>query len=51
MNSRKPEAGALLSAIVPFFNEEESLSLLIPALVQQLQATGCGFEIVCIDDG
>lgn len=41
----------LLSAVVPFYNEQESLELLIPALVEQMHATSHPFEIVCVDDG
>lgn len=40
-----------LSAVVPFYNEQESLDLLIPTLVDQLEATCQPFEIVCVDDG
>jgi len=40
-----------LSAVVPFYNEQESLDFLIPTLVDQLEATCQPFEIVCVDDG
>jgi len=42
---------ALLSVVVPLYNEQDSLEILIPALVTQLCAAGHPFEILCVDDG
>lgn len=40
-----------LSAIVPFFNEQELVNLSLKVLIEQLTATGFDFEIFCVDDG
>lgn len=40
-----------ISAIVPLFNEQELVALMLPVLVNQLTATGHAFEIICVDDG
>lgn len=40
-----------LSIILPIFNEEESLPHLLEELTPALEATGCTFEIICVDDG
>lgn len=40
-----------LSLVLPIYNEAESLPHLLEELVPALEATGCTFEILCIDDG
>jgi glycosyltransferase involved in cell wall biosynthesis len=40
-----------ISVVVPIFNEEESVELLISRLHEALTATGRSYEIVLIDDG
>jgi glycosyltransferase involved in cell wall biosynthesis len=44
---RKPE----LSVIVPFFNEEESITALHAAIVAAVAPIGVDFEMVFVDDG
>lgn len=49
-----PERGAkpdLLSVIVPVFNEQDTVPLLVPRLMETLGALGMDFEIVFVDDG
>jgi dolichol-phosphate mannosyltransferase len=40
-----------VSLVVPLFDEQDVVDLLMPALIEQIQPTGHGFEIVCVDDG
>jgi glycosyltransferase involved in cell wall biosynthesis len=40
-----------LSIILPIYNEAESLPHLLNELTSALAATGCDFEIICVDDG
>mgnify|MGYP001143081000 CR=1 FL=1 len=40
-----------VSAVVPVFNEEESLSILVPKLVEVLGSLGLPYEMVFVDDG
>ena len=40
-----------LSIVVPLFNEEESLPLLVEKLLAALRPLGRGFELVLVDDG
>jgi dolichol-phosphate mannosyltransferase len=40
-----------VSVIVPIYNEEASLRLLLPKLVSVLESTGREFEIIAVDDG
>ncbi|MBM5791486.1 MAG: glycosyltransferase family 2 protein [Cyanobacteria bacterium M_surface_10_m1_298] len=40
-----------LSVVVPLFNEEESLPLLVERLLASLRPLGCPFELVLVDDG
>ncbi|MEI6166579.1 MAG: glycosyltransferase family 2 protein [bacterium] len=40
-----------ISVVVPIFNEEESVELLISRLHEALTATGRSYEIVLVDDG
>ena len=41
----------LLSAVVPFLNEEECIPALIAELVESLSKLGTPFELVLVDDG
>lgn len=41
----------MISVIVPFHNEQESLKELIPSLCSTLDSTGRSFEIILVDDG
>ncbi|MCX8116824.1 MAG: glycosyltransferase family 2 protein [Desulfobacterota bacterium] len=40
-----------LSVVVPVFNEEENLPLLIPRLSKVLNSLGLGYEMIFVDDG
>jgi glycosyltransferase involved in cell wall biosynthesis len=40
-----------VSAVVPVYNEVESLPHLIEAIASSLQASGLSYQIICIDDG
>ena len=40
-----------VSVIVPIYNEEASLRLLLPKLVSVMESTGREFEIIAVDDG
>lgn len=40
-----------ISAVVPIYNELESLSHLIDAIATTLQQSGLSYEIICVDDG
>jgi glycosyltransferase involved in cell wall biosynthesis len=40
-----------LSVIVPFYNEEESVTRMHAAIVAALEPLDIAFEIVCVDDG
>lgn len=40
-----------ISAVIPVFNEEENLSLLIPRLAEILKRTGLSSEMIFVDDG
>ncbi len=51
MNSRDPRALALLSVVVPVFNEEASVDLLIPRLFALFEREGITGEVICVDDG
>ena len=41
----------ILSVVVPVFNEEESLSILIPKLVEVLKTLHLSYEMIFVDDG
>ena len=43
--------GPQLSIVVPLFNEEESLPLLVERLLAALRPLGRSFELVLVDDG
>ncbi len=40
-----------ISAVIPVFNEEENLSILVPRLVEVLNGTGKPYEAIFVDDG
>ncbi|MFO7630335.1 MAG: glycosyltransferase family 2 protein [Prochlorococcaceae cyanobacterium] len=40
-----------LSVVIPLYNEEESLPVLLPLLLEQLRPLGRPFELVLVDDG
>jgi glycosyltransferase involved in cell wall biosynthesis len=40
-----------VSAVVPVYNEVESLPHLIEAIASSLQASGLTYQIICVDDG
>jgi dolichol-phosphate mannosyltransferase len=40
-----------ISVIVPIFNEEQNIDLVLDALFPVLQTIGCDFEIVAVNDG
>ena len=40
-----------ISAVIPIFNEEENLPILVPQVIQVLNQIGKRYEIVLVDDG
>src|SRR5512139_3824917 len=40
-----------ISAVIPVFNEEENLPILVPQVIQVLNQIGKPYEIVLVDDG
>src|SRR4030042_5491873 len=40
-----------ISVVVPVYNEEENLPVLIPRLMKVLEGLGCSFEMIFVDDG
>jgi glycosyltransferase involved in cell wall biosynthesis len=40
-----------LSIVLPIYNESDNIPLLFPELVPVLEATGCSFEVIAVDDG
>lgn len=40
-----------ISAVVPVFNEEENLTILVPRLAEVLKSLGLPYEIIFVDDG
>lgn len=55
LNSAGTSAGAPpaveVSIIVPIYNEEESIPALCRNLFEVMDALGCNFEIICVNDG
>lgn len=43
--------GVEISVVVPVYNEEENLPLLVPKLVEVLEPLGKPFEMIFVDDG
>jgi len=42
---------AMISCVVPAYNEHENLALLLPRLQEVLTSTGANWEVVVVDDG
>ncbi len=40
-----------ISVVVPVYNEEENLPILIPGLLKVLEGLGCSYEIIFVNDG
>ncbi len=40
-----------ISVVVPFYNEEENLPILVPELLEVLRGLGKTFEVIFVDDG
>ena len=51
MHADKRQTQPLLSAVIPFLNEEECIPALIAELDENLSKLGIPFELVLIDDG
>jgi glycosyltransferase involved in cell wall biosynthesis len=41
----------LLSIVVPLYNEENSLELLVERIVESVTNIGCSYEVIFVDDG
>jgi glycosyltransferase involved in cell wall biosynthesis len=50
-NMTTPSEPPKISVVVPVFNEEESLPLLVPSLVGVLNRLATSYELVFVDDG
>lgn len=51
-SSEEDNPGTLLSLVVPFYNEEEAISLFFEQVIPELETIpGVRFEIVCVNDG
>ena len=51
MSVRPPLRASLVSVVLPMHNERDGLDRLFARLVPVLEGLGCGYEIVCVDDG
>jgi glycosyltransferase involved in cell wall biosynthesis len=51
MLTRDPREPALLSIVIPLFNEQASIDALIPRVTEVLEAAGLSAEIILVDDG
>jgi glycosyltransferase involved in cell wall biosynthesis len=47
----KDSESIVISVVVPVYNEEENLPILIPNLIKVLEGIGCSFEMIFVDDG
>jgi len=47
----KDSESVVISVVVPVYNEEENLPVLIPRLMKVLEGLGCSFEMIFVDDG
>jgi glycosyltransferase involved in cell wall biosynthesis len=47
----KDSESIVISVVVPVYNEEENLPILIPNLIKVLEGLGCSFEMIFVDDG
>jgi glycosyltransferase involved in cell wall biosynthesis len=50
-NLVKEQRGIELSVVVPVYNEEENLPVLIPQIAQVLESLGKSYEMIFVDDG
>ena len=41
----------MISVVIPLLNEDELVTRLLTEVFQNLQKTGEGFEVICVDDG
>ena len=48
---RRDLSRAMVSCVVPAFNEHDNLTLLLPELQSVLMGTGAGWEVIVVDDG
>jgi glycosyltransferase involved in cell wall biosynthesis len=48
---RRDGNGPELSVVIPLYNEEESLPVLVPLVLEHLRPLGRRFELVLVDDG
>ncbi|QDT97932.1 glycosyltransferase family 2 protein [Gimesia aquarii] len=48
---RRPIADALISVVLPVFNEQDVLPQLLQAVEDSLQTAGCQYEIIFVNDG
>lgn len=51
MLTRDPSEPALLSVVIPLFNEQGAIDALIPRVTEVLEAAGLNAEIILVDDG
>lgn len=51
MNRARSFADPLISIVVPFFDEEAVVDLLMPTVAEQLRSAGYRYELICVDDG
>jgi len=51
MTARNPREPALISIVIPLFNEEASIDALIPRLFGLLEREGIQAEVIGVDDG
>ena len=45
------EMNVELSIVVPIYNEQDNVEALYTAITSSLQAMGCSYEIIMVDDG
>src|SRR5215831_11336456 len=50
IHSRK-DAAVYLSVLIPIYNEQDNIELLLNSLFSVLDRMQCNFEIVAVDDG
>lgn len=49
--ARRDLSGAMVSCVVPAFNEHDNLTMLLPELQSVLTRTGANWEVIVVDDG
>ncbi len=47
----REQKGIELSVVVPVYNEEENIPILIPQIIKVLERIGKSFEVILVDDG